>query len=161
MWLIVAFLPVAVPAPSVLAPKTCENRFLQLFLSRLCLRALAPRSHTPYVGLLSPLFAIPWRRQTLNNLSKVPGKLWGYGLSTHSTLFLTQTEGPEGCPQPSPYSVHVGITNSFGVMLGRSSQEIQAVKDWVGAVQSPPHFSNSLDKGCSQIVSFMTLRMVR
>lgn len=72
-----------------------------------------------------------------------------------------QTEGPEGCPQPSPYSVHVGITNSFGVMLGRSSQEIQAVKDWVEAVQSPLHFSNSLDKSCSQIVSFMTLRMAR
>lgn len=68
-----------------------------------------------------------------------------------------QTEGPEG----SPYSVLVGITNSFGVMLGRSSQEIQEVNDGAEALQNPLHFSNSLAKGCSQIVSFMTLRWLR
>lgn len=126
--------PVAVLTLPALAPKTCENSFLQLFNIPAPLTFSTPLSHTPYVGLLSLLFAIPQRRQTLNNLSKVPGKLWSCSLKTHSTLFLPQTEGPEVCLWPGPSSVNPG--NEVGCR----------------AVESTLCFSNR--KEHSQIVSF-------
>lgn len=156
MWLIVTFLPVAVLTPSALAPKTCENSFLQLFIFRLCDSAFS-----------LPVPTLPMWPFYLSCLP-FPGehRLWIIYLKFLGSCGAVVSEHTACCSFPrqknqkavSPYSVHFGVADSFGLILWRNTQGTKEMKYGAEAVERRLHFSNSLAKDYSQIVSFMTLR---